>query len=145
MTEQEYKHIRNLAWDLLIDANISALPVDINSIAKLYHAQSLIKASNSLYDNALLVSSHILSIFGYNNVELSRYLAVRILSPMIILKALNVESAEDVAKFTKLPINIAKQRFDRFQMLLKRNAFETSKLETKVLNQFKDWLYNNHN
>ena len=145
MTEQEYKHIRNLAWDLLIDANISALPVDINSIAKLYHAQSLIKASNSLYDNALLVSSHILSIFGYNNVELSRYLAVRILSPMIILKALNVKSAEDVAKFTKLPINIAKQRFDRFQMLLKRNAFETSKLETKVLNQFKDWLYNNHN
>lgn len=145
MTEQEYKHIRNLAWDLLIDANISALPVDINPIAKLYHAQSLIKASNSLYDNALLVSSHILSILGYNNVELSRYLAVRILSPMIILKALNVESAEDVAKFTKLPINIAKQRFDRFQMLLKRNAFETSKLETKVLNQFKDWLYNNHN
>ena len=94
MNEQEYKHIRNLAWDLLIDANISQLPVDINAIASLYHLQHLIDNSKSLYDNTLRISEGILKIFGMKNPEFTRYLAVRILAPMIVFKELGIQSAE---------------------------------------------------
>ena len=86
MKEQEYKHIRNLAWDLLIDANISQLPVDISAIANLYNLQHLIDNSKSLYENTLSVSEGILKIFGMTNPEFTRYLAVRILAPMIDFK-----------------------------------------------------------
>ena len=84
MKEQEYKHIRNLAWDLLIDANISQLPVDISAIANLYNLQHLIDNSKSLYENTLSVSEGILKIFGMTNPDFTRYLTVRILAPMIV-------------------------------------------------------------
>lgn len=141
MTEQEYKHIRNLAWDLLIDANISRLPVDINAIATLYDLQHLIDNSKSLYDNTLSVAECILKIFGMANPEFARYLAVRILAPMIIFKELGVKSAEEISSLSGLPIDLATQRFKRFEMLLsRRNAFQTSHLETIVLSQFREWI-----
>lgn len=140
MTEQEYKHIRNLAWDLLIDANISQLPVDINAIATLYDLQHLIDNSKSLYDNTLSVSEGILKIFGMTNPEFARYLTVRILTPMIIFKELDVKSAEEMSSLSGLPIDLANQRFKRFEMLLSRNAFQTSRLETIVLSQFREWI-----
>ena len=43
MNKQEYKHIRNLAWDLLINAKISKLPVDIVAVANVYDFQSVCK------------------------------------------------------------------------------------------------------
>ena len=140
MIEQEYKHIRNLAWDLLIDANISQLPVDINAIATLYDLQHLIDNSKSLYDNTLSVSEGILKIFGMTNSEFARYLTVRILTPMIIFKELDVKSAEEMSSLSGLPIDLANQRFKRFEMLLSRNAFQTSRLETIVLSQFREWI-----
>lgn len=140
MKEQEYKHIRNLAWDLLIDANISQLPVDINAIATLYDLQHLIDNSKSLYDNTLSVSEGILKIFGMTNPEFARYLTVRILTPMIIFKELDVKSAEEMSSLSGLPIDLANQRFKRFEMLLSRNAFQTSRLETIVLSQFREWI-----
>lgn len=141
MTEQEYKHIRNLAWDLLIDANISRLPVDINAIATLYDLQHLIDNSKSLYDNTLSVAECILKIFGMANPEFPRYLAIRILAPMIIFKELGVKSAEEMSSLSGLPIDLANQRFKRFEMLLsRRNAFQTSHLETIVLSQFREWI-----
>ena len=133
MNEQEYKHIRNLAWDLLIDANISQLPVDINAIASLYHLQHLIDNSKSLYDNTLRISEGILKIFGMTNPEFTRYLAVRILAPMIVFKELGIQSAEELGSLSGLPANLANQRFKRFKMLLSRNTFQTSRLETIVL------------
>lgn len=142
MNEQEYKHIRNLAWDLLIDANISQLPVDINAIAVLYHLQHLIDNSKSLYDNTLRVSEGILKIFGMTNPEFTRYLAVRILAPMIVFKELGIQSAEELGNLSGLPANLANQRFKRFEMLLSRNAFQTSRLETIVLSQFQNWIDN---
>ena len=142
MTEQEYKHIRNIAWDLLIDANISRLPVDINAIAALYDLQHLIDNSKTLYDNTLSVSEGILKIFGMANLEFARYLSVRILAPMIVFKELNIKSAEEMSNLSGLPLNLANQRFKRFEMLLSRNAFETSRLETIVLSQFREWLNN---
>lgn len=140
MTEQEYKHIRNLAWDLLIDANISRLPVDINAIATLYDLQHLIDNSKSLYDNTLSVSEGILKIFGMTNPEFARYLTIRILTPMIIFKELDVKSAEEMSSLSGLPIDLANQRFKRFEMLLSRNAFQTSRLEAIVLSQFREWI-----
>lgn len=142
MNEQEYKHIRNLAWDLLIDANISQLPVDINAIASLYHLQHLIDNSKSLYDNTLRISEGILKIFGMTNPEFTRYLAVRILAPMIVFKELGIQSAEELGNLSGLPANLANQRFKRFKMLLSRNAFQTSRLETIVLLQFQNWIDN---
>lgn len=142
MNEQEYKHIRNLAWDLLIDANISQLPVDINAIASIYHLQNLIDNSKSLYDNTLRISEGILKIFGMTNPEFTKYLAVRILAPMIVFKELGVQSAEELENISGLPADLANQRFKRFQMLLSRNAFKTSRLETLVLSQFQNWIDN---
>ena len=83
MDKQQYKHIRNLAWDLLIDANIKSLPVDIDKIAALYNLETLIDASKSRYENALIVSKNILKLFGYND-SFTNILAIRILSPMIL-------------------------------------------------------------
>lgn len=142
MNEQEYKHIRNLAWDLLIDANISQLPVDINAIAALYNLQHLVDNRKSLYDNTFSVAGGILKIFGLTNPKFTRYLAVRILAPMIVFKELGIKSAEEMSNLSGLPIDLAKQRFERFEMLLVRNAFETSRLETIVLSQFREWLNN---
>ena len=140
MNEQEYKHIRNLAWDLLIDANISQLPVDISAIANLYNLQNLIDNSKSLYENTLSVSEGILKIFGMTNPEFTRYLAVRILAPMIVFKELGVKSVEELCRLSGLPTDLASQRFKRFEMLLSRNAFQTSRLETIVLSQFRKWI-----
>lgn len=142
MKEQEYKHIRNLAWDLLIDANISQLPVDISAIANLYNLQHLIDNSKSLYENTLSVSEGILKIFGMTNPEFTRYLAVRILAPMIVFKELGIKSAEELCGLSGLPADLANQRFKRFEMLLSRNAFQTSRLETIVLSQFRQWINN---
>lgn len=140
MKEQEYKHIRNLAWDLLIDANISQLPVDISAIANLYNLQHLIDSSKSLYENTISVSEGILKIFGMTNPEFTRYLAVRILAPMIVFKELGIKSAEELCRLSGLPADLANQRFKRFEMLLSRNAFQTSRLETIVLLQFRQWI-----
>ncbi len=140
MNEQEYKHIRNLAWDLLIDANISRLPVDINAIAAIYNLQHLIDNSKSLYENTLSVAEGILKIFGMSNPEFTRYLAVRILTPMIVFKELGVKSVEELGRLSGLPADLANQRFKRFEMLLSRNAFQTSRLETVVLSQFNQWI-----
>ena len=140
MNKQEYQHIRNLAWDLLIDANISQLPVDINAIAALYDLRHLIDNSKSLYDNTLSVAEGILKIFGMDNPELTKHLAVRILAPMIVFKELGIQSVEEMSSLSGLPIDLANQRFKRFEMLLSRNAFQTSRLETIVLSQFRKWI-----
>lgn len=139
MNKQEYKHIRNLAWDLLIDANISSLPINVTQIAALYNLESLINISKSRYENTLLVSKHILNILGYD-ISFAKMLTIRILSPMIILKSLNIKTPLEINHFTDLPLELCYTRFECYQMLLTRNAFSTSKLETKVLSQFQDWI-----
>lgn len=141
MDKQEYKHIRNLAWDLLIDANISSLPVDISKIAALYKFESFINPFKSRYENTLAISEKILNLFGYNS-SFSQTLAIRILSPMIVLKSLNIKSAAEINQFTDLPIKLCFNRFERYKTLLVRNAFCTSTLEVKVLSQFQNWIDN---
>lgn len=140
MNEQEYKLIRNLAWDLLIDAGIKSLPVDIKAIAKIYDLETLISEEKTVYENTLIVTSEILKLFGTNNADFSKYLTVRILAPMIVLKELCIESAESLSDVTGLPIDVANYRLKRLKMLVERDAFETSNLESIVLSQFRDWI-----
>ena len=60
---------------------------------------------------------------------------------MIIFKELGVKSAEEMSSLSGLPIDLANQRFKRFEMLLsRRNTFQTSRLETIVLSQFREWI-----
>lgn len=140
LTKQEYKHIRNLAWDLLIDSNTSSLPVNILEIAKLYDLEHLVDDDKPLYENAVSVSDGILKVFGLGGKGLSKYLAVRILAPVIVFKELNVKSAKEVSDLSGLPIDIAAQRYERLLMLQERNVFETSHLESIVLSQFREWI-----
>ena len=135
MTKQEYVHIRNLAWDLLIDAKISELPVDISRIAGLYNIEYNHDAD--FYDKALEVSKEILSVFWYKTEpEYVEALTVRLLAPSIVLKQIDVKSAGDISEKTGIPIDIAQIRFERYKVLVERNKFGLSKMEMRVSNQF---------
>lgn len=141
MTKQEYQHIRNLSWDLLIDANITSLPTNITSIAKIHNCQNKILNTDSLFNNALSVSQCILSIFGYpTSIEYQKCLAVRILAPSIVLKELKVKTASEVMEYTYLPPIESVKWLERLQELIKRNKFGMSNMEVRVLKQFQPWI-----
>ena len=140
MTKDEYVHIRNLAWDILIEAKISSLPVNISQIDKLY-CLSCSENHTSRYDYALTVSNRILTLYGYNaHYDNSKTLAVRILAPMIVLERIRISSYKELMHYTDLPESLAIQRFERLILLRKRGKFETSHLETQVLSQFEHWI-----
>ena len=91
MNKQEYKHIRNLAWDLLINAKISKLPVDIVAVANVYGFQSVLDNSKSRYENMLNISRCVLDLFGYSSdPDFVKYLTVRVLAPVVVFKALDI-------------------------------------------------------
>jgi len=141
MNKQEYKHIRNLAWDLLINAKISKLPVDIVAVANVYGFQSVLDNSKSRYENMLNISRCVLDLFGYNSdFDFVKYLTIRVLAPVVVFKALDIKSVDEVCKYTDLPPELASQRFDRYKMLIQRDMFCTSNLEVKVLKQFSAWI-----
>lgn len=141
MQKEEYKYIRNLAWDLLIDAQISSLPVSIQPIAKLYDLENVVDPSKTRYENCLNLSYHILSLFGFeNNPKNCNMLSVRIMCPLIVLKAINIKDENELCQLTDLPYKLAAQRFERYKMLLNRNKFELSNLESKVLTNFRSWI-----
>lgn len=140
MEKQEYIHIRNLSWDLLLDAGISKLPTDMLAIAKLYGFQEEFHANTDLYQNAIQISDRILQLFGYNNSkECVKALAVRLLAPSIVLKAIDIQSPRDLSSMSGLPIPIATQRYHRYLTLVERNRFGFHDLEIRVLHQFEPW------
>lgn len=142
MNRQEYLFIRNISWDLLIDARIDRLPVDINRIASVYKVNDLITEGAPLYNNAMVVSKYVLDRFGINsNQDNCRHLSVRILAPAVVLKELKVSSVDDIIKFTMLPEALAQQRFARLQELISRDKFEMSNMEAKVIKQFRPWIF----
>lgn len=141
MTKQEYLLIRNLSWDLLIDTRAGSLPIDIFKVASVYGFESQLSETNSLYKNTLIISKLILNKFGIStSSENCKCLSIRVLAPAIVLKELRVKSAEEVTRYTHLPQAEAVQRFKRLQELLARDKFETSGLESIVLEQFEPWL-----
>lgn len=64
-----------------------------------------------------------------------------LLAPMIVLKELNVKNKKELQNISDLPEKEAEKHFDRYEMLLKRDKFETSNFESKVLRQFKRFRY----
>ena len=67
-------------------------------------------------------------------------LSMRIMCPLIVLKAINIKDENELFQLTDLPYKLAVQRFERYKMLLNRNKFELSNLESKVLTNFQSWI-----
>ena len=72
--------------------------------------------------------------------EQSDRFAVRLLSPACILKELDLHTAEDIAKYCNIPLDVAAERSKRMQVLCKRNAFFTCPIETEVYETFKPYI-----
>ena len=139
MTEQEYQNVRDLAWDLLADAKIDKLPVDIFKIAEVNGLGSSVSRSFGRYENALIVSREVLAKYGLS-IKLTEHLAVRLMSPLIILSRLNINNPQELSQLTELPIREATKRFYRLGRAVKRDKFLLSGLEKRVLNNFSEWL-----
>lgn len=140
MTKQEYVHIRNLAWDLLIDAKISSLPVNVDRIEAMYSLPHRADCTTR-YDRMLIAADQILTIYGLNNKpDNAKHLAVRVLAPMIVMERIGISSYDELIYYTDLPVHLARQRFNRLIELRQRGKFEASYLETQVLKRFSDWI-----
>lgn len=141
MTKQEYLFIRILSLDLLIDAKISTLPVDIRKIANVYGMESQVVNTKSLYENTLLISKLILSKYGFDDAFPNRKcLSVYTLAPIVILKRLPINSSDDVSKYTYLPRPEAVMQFGRLQEQSSHSKPEVSRVEKRVLGQFTPWI-----
>lgn len=141
MTKQELRHIKILSLDLLIEARISRLPVDLNAIAALYGLGHLIDRSKPRYYNAVNLSKQLLATFGYRStLRNARHLGVRILAPMVILIALNIQSAEEISKLADLPYLPAEFRYNCYRDLISKRNIVATNMERKVLALFKKWL-----
>ncbi len=70
--------------------------------------------------------------------------AIRLLSPACILWALDLHSAEEIAAYCHIPLEIAKKRADRMKTLYKRNCFLSTETERLVFEQFSDYLTEQH-
>lgn len=68
--------------------------------------------------------------------------AVRLLCPVGVMAALNIQSAEDIQYICRLPKKFAVERFKRLKELYIKNVFGKSKLEKQVLEQFQDFIKN---
>lgn len=143
MNEQEYKLIRNLAWDVLIDSKAARLPINLAAIASLYKLNSP-EEKLSFYVKAFQISSAILQTFGLHGNEKIEYFTVRILAPITVLNALNITSPVEVTHFTGLPMNLAIRRFNRLQTVRKRGTIGMTKQERVVLERFQHWISLNY-
>lgn len=70
-------------------------------------------------------------------------LAVRLLAPAGILWALNLHTAEDIAKWCRIPVRLARQRACRMEELYMRDRFFSSALERKMGMQFMEFVKKN--
>ena len=140
MTAQEYKHIQNLAWLVLIDSGTNSLPIELSLIESLYKINTF---DDNYFGQAIEISSELLSMYGMN-CNYSGTLAIMILSPLIVLKEIGVRSAEDLSMLTGLPMGIAINRYDKLKWFMKQNTFKIPNLERKVLKQFLPWIISNY-
>lgn len=66
--------------------------------------------------------------------------AIRLLSPLCILKELNIQSVNELCRYCNISKTAGKNRFKRFQEALKKDKFYTNPNEKLILNQFKDFI-----
>lgn len=146
MEKDLYIQIRNLAWNLLISAEISSLPIDIEKIAREFNLDNKIQSSQSLFENTLTVATDILNLYGLNiDSAAAEALAVRLIAPSGVIESCKIGSATELKDITGLPLKQAETRFRRLVELRRRGKFGTSHLERRVVKQFEFFCkqYNN--
>lgn len=141
MTKQEYITIRELAWNILYNCHICKLPIEITPIAEFYNLKHFMDYSESRYNNARIISYHILSTYGLPTTnEFINGLTIRLLSPLCILHECNISSPQSISKYCDIPIYVSQQRALRLKAIASRNKFYLSDMERKVVNNFKPFI-----
>lgn len=69
--------------------------------------------------------------------------AARILMPMLLIKELNLQSAEELTKVCDVSIEAATFRFNRFEQIKGREKFYTNPLEIELKNKLKNYINKN--
>lgn len=165
-----YKDIRNASWQCLIDCKITELPTNLSKICRHNNIQIIKNSelnNNALQPNQrgkkLLIGNslyivtrdsdsfpvqrytiahelgHILRGSDTAEYEAERF-AIGILAPACVLHALEVNSAEDIAKLCNISITAATNRAKRMKILNQRNMFLKHPLERTVYEQFKPFI-----
>ncbi len=143
MDKQLYSTLRELAWHILIQGNISKLPVAITPIAKAYQLEELMDYSGSRYSNAIIISEHILKHYGIDTSrENIKFLATHLLTPLCILKECHILTPDKISKYCDVPYELANERSKRLSTAIKYDKFYLSSFEEKVSNNFTDYINN---
>lgn len=87
-----------------------------------------------------IVLQHLTNLSTRDYEQEANMFAIRILSPMCVLKECACSSAKEVASLCNISPAAAIYRFERLRLLFARDKFYTSKLEVKVLNNFKRFI-----
>ena len=66
--------------------------------------------------------------------------AIRLLCPICVFFGLGLQSAEEIAYFCKVDINVAAKRAERMKKLYQRDKFFTSPLEKEIYENFRPFL-----
>lgn len=66
--------------------------------------------------------------------------AARLLMPIGILNELEIKTPQEIADICNVSIEAANYRFERLELLRKRNLFKKSELEKKLIKQFENFI-----
>ena len=93
---------------------------------------------------------HDLTYSRFNNVrnfgskpkeeEQADAFAARLLAPACVLNELDVCCADDIVKYCRVPVSVAKKRYARMKTLYKRNMFLTAPAEKNVYDNFSKYI-----
>lgn len=170
MNYDVYKNFRNASWQCLIDCKIDRLPTKLGKICKTNGIQIkknstldqdkllLNERGKTAYINSkcfiivddtvpLLIQrytiaheiGHILLGAKSTEQEAERF-AIGILAPACVLHALNVITADEIAKLCNISITAATRRANRMKILTSRNKFLIHPLERQVYEQFSHFI-----
>lgn len=170
MKKEDYKKIRNLAWEVLIDQEVSKLPIDIiglcnNMGIKVYTFTGDFDGYTTKKDghNVIFYNSDIKSpgrvrftiAHELGHILLEQFnitydekekeanmFAIRLLAPVGVLNELNVQHAIEISLICDISLSASRKRLARLKMLRERDMFKTSKLERQVLRNFKEFIEN---
>ena len=66
--------------------------------------------------------------------------AMRLLAPACVIKELDLYTAEEIAQYCGIPLDMAKTRANRMKILYKRDMFFTDPLEAEVYESFRAYV-----
>lgn len=160
-----YFHLRNLAWQILIDSKADSLPIDLNKILQYlnitalpYDFKSEIRGTHKklpagkqvIYytitadeQQARFTIAHEIGHILLKHYNLKNSIekeansfAARLLMPLGVLNAIGITKAEDIASVCNVSLESAEWRAKRMQEVVKRNKYGASDLERQLIQQF---------